>query len=127
MKVPYSVMSPGALKAYGPGISWAVLPGDGVTLVYWVFEPPACGAVPMHQHDIAQSGVVLEGSLTMQYEGGARKTLRAGEFYTVARNVGHGVEFSERCVVMDIFTPNRREYEERYAQGATSEAFVASA
>ena len=109
---------------FAPGISWAVLPGDGMTLVYWVFEPPACGDVPMHRHDVAQGGVVLEGSITLRRGDGASTTLRPGGFYTIRAGEPHGAAFTERCVVLDVFTPNRTEYEERYAAGTTSPAFA---
>lgn len=112
------------LAPFSPGISWAVLPGDGMTLVYWVFEPPACGEVPLHQHAVAQGGIVLEGSLHLQAADGSRTTLRAGDFYTVKQNAPHGVTFTERCVVLDIFAPNRVEYEERFAAGTTADRFV---
>lgn len=112
------------LLPFAPGISWAVLPGDGMTLVYWVFEPPACGEVPLHQHAVAQGGVVLEGSIHMRYADGSQQTLRAGDCYTVAGSAPHGASFTERCVVLDIFTPNRREYEDRYAAGTVADTFV---
>ncbi|MDB5071320.1 MAG: hypothetical protein JWM87_2431 [Candidatus Eremiobacteraeota bacterium] len=112
------------LTAFAPGIQWAVLPGDGMTLVYWVFEPPACGAVPLHDHVVAQGGVVLEGSLHMHDAGGNTTTLRRGDCYTLASGEPHGVTFTERCVVLDIFSPNRVEYEERFAAGTQAEKFI---
>jgi quercetin dioxygenase-like cupin family protein len=122
---PYaSLLGRERLTDFAPGIRWAVLPGDGMTLVYWVFEPPACGEVPLHEHDVAQGGVVLEGSIHMRYADGTQTTLRAGDCYTVASRVPHGAMFTERCVVLDIFTPNRREYEERYAAGTVADTFV---
>jgi quercetin dioxygenase-like cupin family protein len=120
-----SAVSKDALKPFAPGISWCVLPGDGMTLVYWVFEPPACGDVPLHQHDVAQGGVILEGAITMQYPDGATCTLRPGDLYTVRANAPHAATFPERCVLVDVFAPNRREYEERYAQGTATPTFIA--
>lgn len=125
MHLPHATMFPDeALLDFAPGIRWAVLPGDGMTLVYWIFEPPACGEVPLHHHPTAQGGVILEGSLTMRYEDGSVTTLRAGDFYTIASGVPHGVTFEERCVALDVFTPNRVEYEERYAARTYAQAFV---
>jgi len=112
-----------ALKPFAPGISWAVLPGDGMTLVYWVFEPPQCGDVPLHHHDVAQGGVILEGSITMHYPDGTTCTLRPGDLYTVRSNAPHAATFDERCVIVDVFAPNRKEYEDRYATGAQTAAF----
>ena len=112
------------LRPFAPGIQWAVLPGDGMTLVYWVFDPPACGEVPLHAHLVAQGGVVLEGSLTLRDADGATRTLNAGDCYTLGSEVPHGVSFTERCVVLDVFAPNRLEYEERYAAGTQADQFV---
>ena len=112
------------LTAFAPGIEWAVLPGDGMTLVYWVFEPPACGEVPLHDHVVAQGGVVLEGSIHMRYADGSTTTLHPGDCYTVGSSVPHGASFTERCVVLDIFAPNRVEYEERFAAGTQADRFV---
>ena len=118
-------MVPGdKLAPFAPGIQWAVLPGDGMTLVYWVFEPPACGDVPLHDHVVAQGGVVLEGSIHLHDAGGAVTTLRAGDCYTLASRAPHGATFTERCVVLDIFAPNRVEYEERFAAGTQADHFV---
>jgi quercetin dioxygenase-like cupin family protein len=122
MESTHAVLPAGAaLKPFSPGISWAVLPGDGMTLVYWVFEPPECGDVPLHDHLSAQGGIILEGAIHMRYAGGAEHTLRPGDAYVVRGGVPHGVRFTERSVVLDIFTPNREEYERKYAAGVTSE------
>jgi quercetin dioxygenase-like cupin family protein len=119
-----SLVAPDRLRSFAPGISWAVLPGDGMTLVYWVFEPPACGDVPLHQHAVAQGGVVLEGSIHLHDEDGRTTTLGAGDVYTLQGNAPHGATFTERCVVLDVFAPNRVEYEQRYAAGTTATEFV---
>ena len=77
----------------------------------------------MHDHDVAQGGVVLEGSITLMYADGSEETLRSGDFYVLRGRTPHGARFSERCVVVDVFTPNRPEYEARYADRRTTDAF----
>ncbi|GAC1537417.1 MAG: hypothetical protein NVS2B17_10050 [Candidatus Velthaea sp.] len=119
-----SLISKDKLMPFAPGISWAVLAGDGMTLVYWVFEPPACGDVPLHQHKVGQGGVVLEGSIHLHDEHGTKMTLRPGDVYTLKGDAPHGVTFTERCVVLDVFSPNRVEYEQRYAAGTSADRFV---
>jgi quercetin dioxygenase-like cupin family protein len=119
-----SMVSKDKLQTFAPGISWAVLPGDGMTLVYWVFDPAQCGDVPLHNHEVAQGGVVLEGSIHLHDENGAKMTLHPGDMYTLQQNAPHGATFTERCVVLDIFSPNRVEYEKRYAEGITADTFV---
>ena len=124
MNVAHDSLAAGQkLLPFAPGIDWAVLPGDGMTLVYWVFQPPSCGEVPLHDHVISQGGVVLEGSIHLRYADGTTTTLRAGDCYTLGSSVPHGATFTERCVVVDVFAPNRTEYEERYAAGTQSATF----
>lgn len=125
METPFASIVPRErLIEFAPGIRWAVLAGDGMTLVYWVFEPPACGEVPLHDHVISQGGVVLEGSIHLRDADGATTTLRPGDCYTLRSSAPHGATFTERCVVIDVFAPNRREYEERYAAGTRADSFV---
>jgi quercetin dioxygenase-like cupin family protein len=111
----YATMFPKErLVPCGPGAWWAVMPGDGVTMVYWVFEAPRCNELSMHRHDESQSGYVLEGELALRYEDGSERTLRAGEFYAIPPGVLHGATIRRRAVVMDVYAPARKDYEERY-------------
>jgi quercetin dioxygenase-like cupin family protein len=98
----------------GPGASWAVMPGEGVTLVYWVFEAPACGELSMHSHPETQSGHVLDGEMTLRYADGTERTLSAGEFYTIPGGTLHGATVRGRVALIDVYTPGRPDYEERY-------------
>ena len=98
----------------GPGAWWAVMPGDGVTMVYWVFEAPRCNELTMHRHDESQSGYVLEGEISLRYEDGSERSLRAGEFYTIPPGVLHGATIRRRAVMLDVYAPGRKDYEERY-------------
>jgi quercetin dioxygenase-like cupin family protein len=111
----YATMFPKErLVPCGPGAWWAVMPGDGVTMVYWVFEAPRCNELPMHRHEESQSGYVLEGEISLRYEDGSERTLRAGEFYSIPPGVSHGAVIRRRAVVLDVYAPGRKEYEERY-------------
>jgi quercetin dioxygenase-like cupin family protein len=97
-----------------PGASWSVLPGDGVTLVYWAFEAPECGNLPMHRHPQSQAGYIIEGEMTMQYDDGTERVLKAGDFYSIPTNVKHGATIKDRVVIIDVYTPGRPDYEERF-------------
>ena len=68
--------------------------------------------------------MVLEGSIHLHDEHGRTTTLGAGDVYTLQGNAPHGATFTERCVVLDVFAPNRVEYEQRFAAGTTAEQFV---
>lgn len=98
----------------GPGAKWSVLPGDGVTLVYWSFEAPECRELPMHEHPEKQSGYVLEGEMTLRNEDGSERTLKAGDFYSIPGGMAHGAAVGERVVILDVYEPSRPDYEERF-------------
>lgn len=99
---------------FRPGIRWAVTRGADVTLVQWIFEPPACGDLPDESHAFTQSGIVLEGSFSMLYGDGTRHRLSKQDVYSVPAGAVHGAEFHERTVLFDVYTPNHTEFEELY-------------
>jgi quercetin dioxygenase-like cupin family protein len=98
----------------GPGAKWSVLPGEGVTLVYWAFEAPQCGALPTHKHAEKQSGYILEGEMTLHYDDGPDRVLRAGDFYSIPGGVGHGATVNGKVVILDVYAPRRTDFEERF-------------
>ena len=111
----YATMFPKErLLPCGPGAWWAVMPGEGVTMVYWVFEAPRCNELSMHRHAESQTGYVLEGEISLRYEDGSERTLRAGEFYTIPPGGLHGATIRRRAVLLDMYAPGRKDYEERY-------------
>jgi quercetin dioxygenase-like cupin family protein len=98
----------------GPGAKWSVLAGDGVTLVYWAFEAPKCGDLPMHQHAEKQSGYILDGEMTLHYEDGTSRVLQTGDFYSIPGGVAHGATVNGKVVILDIYAPRRTDFEERF-------------
>ena len=112
---PFDSMVPkDRLVEYAPGASWAVLSIEGMTLVYWVFEPPACSELPEELHPHAQAGVVLEGSMTLHYENGVEVLCERGDVYAIAPGTVHGASFTERTVLFDVYAPNHEEFERLY-------------
>ena len=103
-----------ALLPFAPGISWAVTAAEGMTLVHWVFEPPECTSLPPEQHAQTQAGMVLAGTMVLHYGDGTAQTCRAGDVYAIAPNTTHGAEFLERTVLLDVYAPNRRDFETQY-------------
>jgi quercetin dioxygenase-like cupin family protein len=102
-----------ALVQLEPGISFAVVAGEGITLVYWVFEPP-CTALPREFHPQTQAGIVLDGLMTLHYGDGSAQTCRPGDMYAIAPGMPHGASFPEPTVLFDVYTPNRTDFEEQY-------------
>jgi quercetin dioxygenase-like cupin family protein len=95
-----------------PGASWSVKPGDGVTLVYWSFQAPECGELPMHGHHQTQSGYVIDGEMIMKFEDGTQRVLKTGDFYWIPSGTKHGAEVKDRVTIIDVYTPGRPDYEE---------------
>jgi quercetin dioxygenase-like cupin family protein len=102
-----------ALVQVEPGISFAVVAGDGITLVYWVFEPP-CTSLPREHHPQTQAGIVLDGLMTLHYGDGSAQTCRPGDMYAIAPGMAHGASFPEPTVLFDVYTPNRTDFEAQY-------------
>ncbi|MEA2718172.1 MAG: hypothetical protein QOJ39_36 [Candidatus Eremiobacteraeota bacterium] len=102
-----------ALVELEPGISFAVVAGDGITLVYWVFQPP-CTSLPREFHPQTQAGIVLDGLMTLHYGDGSAQTCRPGDMYAIAPGMAHGASFPEPTVLFDVYAPNRTDFEEQY-------------
>ncbi len=104
---------------FGPGLQWAVLPDQGRTTVYWIFEPPACGDLPLETHSHKQTGFVLEGDFTLLYAGGGTQPLHAGDHYAIEPGVLHGATFQSRTILCDVYEPSKDDFEKLYAQALT--------
>ncbi len=102
------------LIRFAPGIEWAVVPAPGMTLVYWVFDPPACGDVPPERHAFTQAGFVLQGAVTLHDGDGTSRTMRTGDVYAISPGTTHGASFAERTVLFDVYAPGHAEYEALY-------------
>lgn len=72
------------------------------------FEKGAVGAKHKHPHE--QIGYIISGSLLYQEEGKEDKVLGTGDSYYVEPNVEHGVVALEDTMLLDIFTPMRKDF-----------------
>lgn len=72
------------------------------------FVKGAVGAKHSHPHE--QIGYVISGSLVYQEEGREDQVLSAGDTYYVEPNVEHGVLILEDTMLLDIFTPMRKDF-----------------
>lgn len=72
------------------------------------FDKGAIGAKHSHPHE--QIGYLISGSLLFQEEGKEDKVLAAGDTYYVAPDVPHGVVALEETMLLDIFTPMRKDF-----------------
>lgn len=90
------------------GVFLRILAGEQMMFSAVRFEPHA--AVPTHEHPHEQMGIILEGELEL-WINEERRTLRAGDMYTVPPHVPHGAETqASSCLVLDVFHPLREDY-----------------
>ena len=74
------------------------------------FEKGAIGVKHSHPHE--QIGYIISGSLLFQEEGKEDKVLVTGDSYYVEPNAVHGVVALEDTMLLDIFTPMRKDFVE---------------
>ena len=93
----------------GGGVTRKVLAySDNLMSVELHFEKGAVGAKHSHPHE--QIGYIISGSLSYQEEGKEDQVLTAGDTYYVAPNVVHGIVALEETMLLDIFTPMRKDF-----------------
>ena len=108
-----------AIRAFelASGVSGQPLFGAGAMLNLIRFEPGA--VVPLHSHPHEQLGIVLEGMQALVVEGVAYE-LGPLEAYVIPGDVEHSAYCgSDGALVLDVFTPVREEYRERWTAEAT--------
>ena len=90
------------------GVQRAILAYDeSVMLVKVKFEKGAIGV--LHQHPHVQISYVESGQFEVEV-GGVKKVLNKGETFFAASNVWHGVICLEEGVLMDTFSPMRKDF-----------------
>jgi quercetin dioxygenase-like cupin family protein len=91
-----------------PGVQRAILAYDeSVMLVKVKFEKGAIGA--LHHHPHVQISYVESGQFEVEI-GGLKKILNKGETFFAHSNVWHGVICLEEGVLMDTFSPMRKDF-----------------
>jgi len=91
-----------------PGVKRAILAyEESVMLVKVKFEKGAIGA--LHQHPHVQITYVASGQFEVEV-GGVKKVLNQGETFFAASNVWHGVICLEEGVLLDTFSPMRKDF-----------------
>lgn len=97
------------LTDLGGGIVRKVLAyGENLMSVELHFDKDAVGAKHSHPHE--QIGYIVSGSLLYRESGKEDKVLVSGDTYYVEPDVEHGVVALEETVLLDIFTPMRKDF-----------------
>lgn len=93
----------------------AIVHGDQLMLSFLELAP-GC-EIPEHSHPHEQAGLVLSGSLRFRI-GDEERVAGPGDAFIIPGNVVHWgiVEGAEVAKVLDIFSPPRGDYIERYNQ-----------
>ena len=102
-----------------PGVDTAIVPADNVTLSFMKLSPGL--DAKLHSHPEEQVCVVLEGELDVAVDGKLYR-VRAGDVAVIPGGVPHsGVTLSEGCKVLDIFSPPRKDFEEKLQQAIAAQ------
>jgi quercetin dioxygenase-like cupin family protein len=81
----------------------------GEDLMLVTFDCKKGHAMPLHHHVHEQAGYVVSGAIEMTIDGEAR-LCRPGMGYFIPSDVPHSARAIEDTVVVDAFSPPRREY-----------------
>lgn len=93
----------------GGGVTRKVLSySENIMSVELHFEKDSIGA--MHSHPHEQIGYIISGSLLYKEVGQEDKILVTGDTYYVAPDIEHGVVALEETMLLDMFTPMRKDF-----------------
>lgn len=65
--------------------------------------------IPEHNHPHEQTGYLVSGRMTFVIAGEAFDT-RPGDGWNIPSGVSHSVDVLEDCVVIEVFSPARKDY-----------------
>ena len=82
---------------------------DDLMLVELIWQKGMAGAI--HRHPHRQAGYVVKGSFEVEEAGGKKTVCRAGDCYYTLADEPHGaVALEDGSVLLDIFTPMRKDF-----------------
>ncbi|MFC1847402.1 cupin domain-containing protein, partial [Chloroflexota bacterium] len=95
-------------KPIAPGVVLQLVWGERIMLSRVTFQPNS--TVPDHSHPHEQTGIVLEGEITLTI-GSDSRLCKKGDAFTIPDNVRHSVVVGKKpAVVLDTFNPTREDY-----------------
>ncbi len=94
------------LEELGNGVSRKILAHDSNMMIVEVnFLKDAIGAVHTHEND----SYVLKGSFEVNIED-EKEIIKAGDTFYIKPNAPHGVVAQEDSTILDVFTPQRKDF-----------------
>lgn len=98
----------GIPRRLAEGIQARVFAGEHAMLSVVRLEPHREGTI--HSHPEEQWGILLEGEC-VRIQGGEEVAMKAGDFWHTPGGVSHGIRTgASSALVLDVFSPPRREY-----------------
>jgi quercetin dioxygenase-like cupin family protein len=91
-----------------PGMSAAVVHGEGLSFARWEMERGA--DLADHSHPHAQITYIIKGRVRFRRAGNESFTAAAGDFLIFEPNEVHGGEVLEDSLVVDAFCPVREDF-----------------
>ena len=92
----------------GGGVKRRILAHDkDMMAVEVIFDEGSVGAIHTHPH--VQISYVLEGKFEAEI-GGEKRIITVGDTYYTAPDVAHGVVCLEKGRLLDVFTPERKDF-----------------
>ncbi len=99
-----------------PGTSTHIVPGRNMTLSFITLG--ANQSFPVHSHPHEEMIIVLKGELDTILEG-KKYRMASGDVMPVDADIAHGVQvLDNECVLLEIFAPARKEYEEKLREAS---------
>lgn len=96
------------LKDLGNGVHRKVLSrNEKLMTVEVYFEENAVGAIHSHHHD--QISYIVEGEFEYNIDGN-KMIMKKGDSCILEPNIPHGVFCLEKGILLDVFTPARKDF-----------------
>ena len=102
-----------------PGANSHIVPGTNMTLSFVTLQEKQY--YPVHSHPHEQMIIVLKGELDVIVEG-KKYRLGVGDVLPIGGGLAHGAHtLDEQCVVLEVFSPARIEFEEKLRSAIDSD------
>jgi len=95
-------------KSLIPGVKMCPLAWEEKTLLC-EFHLEKGNKIPAHQHPYEQTGLLITGKLNFRIDN-EWHLAESGDSWSIPENVEHEVEILENSVVVELFSPIRKDY-----------------
>jgi len=97
-----------------PGANTHIVPGKNFTLSFVTLDAHTYGKVHSHPHE--QAMIILKGEMDAIVDGKYFR-VKAGDVVPIPGDVPHGGQaLGEPCQMVEVFSPARKEFEEKLRQ-----------